>query len=299
MKIIEGKQCILSKENKPVATMAVGEIAQFNTIDCFGEQINSEDQVVTSIDFNFVNPTAGPVYIEGAQPGDVLVVDILDIEVNDKGVACTLPNMGPLRDKCSLRTKIFNIKDGYTDFNGIPIKIDPMVGVIGVAPKDEGIPCGFAHRHGGNIDSKLIKKGARVYLPVFVEGALLQMEDLHAVMGDGELCGTGLEIGGKIIFKVDLIKNFELNWPITETTDRWYVNSRGEDYDKSLIQGVGEMARLMKPVYNWEIEDISIYISLQGAVEVNQGTRPDANETAGGMVNLRISIPKIPNKNLI
>ncbi|OON90463.1 MAG: hypothetical protein ATN32_03900 [Candidatus Epulonipiscium fishelsonii] len=299
MKSIEGKQCFLSKENKPIETITDGEIIQFKTIDCFGGQITNENQVVTNIDFNFVNPTAGPVYVQGAQAGDVLVVDILDIEVNDTGVACTLPNMGPLREQCKLRTKLFKIKDGYTNFNDISIQINPMVGVIGVAPKDEGIPCGFANRHGGNIDSKLIKKGARVYLPIFVEGALLQLGDLHAVMGDGELCGTGLEIGGKVTVKVNLIKNFMLNWPVTETIDRWYVNSRGEDYDNSLLQGVGELARLMKPVYNWDIEDISIYISLQGAVEVNQGTRPDPYDGGAGMVNLRISIPKSPNKNLI
>lgn len=296
MKIIQGRQCTFCKDNKPEAVVQPGELLEFHTKDCFGGQITSEDQIVTSIDFSLANPTAGPVYVEGAKAGDVLVVDILDIQVADVGFACIVPNLGPLRDVCKMKTKMFHIKDGYTDFNGVTMKLDPMVGTIGVAPQEGFLESGFANRHGGNMDSRLIKKGARVYFPVYVDGALLQMGDLHAVMGDGELAGTGLEIDGTVLVKVDVIKNFEINFPVTYTQDRWYVNSKGVDYDESLILGVAELTRLMTPVYNWDIEDLAMYIAMQGAVEVNQGARPDAH---GGMVNLRLSVPQLPQHRLI
>ena len=296
MKIIKGMECVFSKKNQSVETIKPGEIVEFHTIDCFGGQVKSEEQFITEIDFSLANPTAGPVYIEGAQNGDVLIVDIIDIEVAKTGISCIVPGMGPLKDQSTLRTKVFQIENDYSMFNDVKMKIEPMIGVIGVAPKDEDIPTGLTGSHGGNMDSRLIKKGSRVYLPVSTNGALLQIGDLHAVMGDGELCGTGLEVDGKVVVKVELIKNFELNYPVTQTNDKWYVNSTGKDYDDSLVKGVQEMTRLMTPVYNWDVEDISIYLSLQGSVEVNQGIRPDPH---GGMVNLRIGIPKVVNKDIV
>jgi len=111
-------------------------------------------------------------------------------------------------------------------------------------------------------------------------------------MGNGEISGTGIEISGEVLVRTSLIKNFELNWPVTEKQDSWYVNATGKDYDESLYIGCHELCRLMQPVYGWDATDIFIYLSLQGSVEVNQGARPVHDE----MVNLRIGIPKVPGK---
>ena len=102
----------------------------------------------------------------------------------------------------------------------------------------------------------------------------------------------GVEISGEILVRTTLIKNFELNWPVTEKEDWWYVNAKGKDYDESLVIGCKEMCRLMQPVYNWDPTDIFIYLSLQGNIEINQAARPIHDE----MVNVRVGIPKTPGK---
>ncbi len=94
-----------SAENKAVKNVKKGEIVYFKTLDCFSNQVRSEDQLVTSLDFDRVNPATGPVFVEGASVGDVLVVDLLDIQVEDRGFIATLPGTGPLSDESELRTK--------------------------------------------------------------------------------------------------------------------------------------------------------------------------------------------------
>jgi len=292
MKIIDKSVYTFSKDNPPFCSAQPGEVLLFRTLDCFGGQFTSEEQLMDDLDLTKANPAAGPVYIEGAEVGDVLAVDILDVQVNDVGFACSMGEAGPLYDICELRTRMMPIVDGCVQFNDLKWPIDPMIGVIGTAPSGEPVATGHAGDHGGNMDSRKIVKGSRVYFPVRVPGALLQMGDIHATMGDGEICGTGVEIGGEITVRTTLIKNFELNWPVTETADSWYINAKGKDYDESLIIACKELCRLMRPVYNWDNTDIFIYLSVQGNVEINQACRPMHDD----MVNVRMGIPKTPGK---
>lgn len=296
IKIIDGINYLFTKDAEPFANAKIGEVLQFNTQDCFGCQIKDESQLVTEIDMDIANPVAGPVYFEGAEIGDILVVDVLDIEVGNVGFACSVPELGPLCHLAEPRTRLFNLEDGYTTFNDVRWELDPMIGVIGTAPSEESCAAAYAGNHGGNMDSNRIRKGCRVYLPVRVSGALLQMGDLHATMGDGELCGTGIETSGKITVSTSLIKNMELNWVLTETDDMWYVNSTGEDYSEALIIGCTEMARLIEKSYGWDATDTMIYLSVQGCVEINQAVLPAPGH---GMINLRIGVPKLEGKNLI
>lgn len=295
MKVLDRANWTFSKNHPPQATALPGEVLMFKTQDCFAGQITSEQDLVKTLNLDHTNPTAGPVYIEGAQPGDVLAVDILDIAVDKTGFSCTFEKEGCLSHLAETRTRMFRVNDGYTSFHDVTWKIEPMIGVIGTAPAEGEISCGYSGTYGGNMDSRYIRKGSRVYLPVNVPGALLQMGDLHASMGDGESCGTGIEIGGEIIVKTELIKNFRLDWPVTETEDWWYVNSTGDSYGDSLMKGSAELARLMKPVYGWDETDIFIYLSVRGSVEINQAVYPDPHP----MLTLRVGIPKVPGKKLI
>lgn len=179
MKIIDKSVYAFSKENEPLEHVSTEEVLMFKTMDCFGGQIDSEEQLVHELDLTKANPAAGPVYVENAEVGDVLVVDILDISVGSRGFACSIPNSGPLHDISEVRTKVIDIENGYAKYNDIMWPISPMVGVIGTAPAEDSVACGYAGNHGGNIDSKLIKKASRVYLPVRVPGALFQLGDLQ------------------------------------------------------------------------------------------------------------------------
>lgn len=289
MKIIDKSVYHFSKDNEPFGHANPGDLLLFKTMDCFSNTINTAEDLVLHLDYSVANPAAGPVYIDGAEPGDVLVVDILDINVADYGVICTVPECGPLCDDMEDRTKVVWIKDGVADFNGVKFQINPMIGVIGTAPDGEPVGDGFPGNHGGNMDSKVITKGARVYFPVRVPGALLQMGDIHATMGDGELCGTGIEIKGEILVKTSIIKKFELNWPVTETATHWYVNACAHEYPDALKFASKELQRLICNAYGWDKTDAYLYMSVQSNVEINQACKPCAVELI-----VRFGTPKLP-----
>ena len=142
------------------------------------------------------------------------------------------------------------------------------------------------------MDNKKITKGTRLYFPVRIPGALLQMGDVHATMGDAELCGTGIEIPAEITCRVQLVKDFELNWPVLETFGeggKWYVNSCGEHYEQALMNGSKELQRLLMRVTGWDAVETYMYMSVQSDVEVNQGCEPCEVD-----VSLRIGTPKLP-----
>lgn len=281
------------RDNPPFCTAQSGDVLKFVTMDCFSGQLTSEEQQLHQLDLTTANPAAGPIFVQGAQPGDALAVDILDIAVADRGFACSVSNKGPLADQTVARTRMIPIEDGCAIFNDLKWPIDPMIGVIGTAPAGEAIACGFAGDHGGNMDNKRITRGTTVYLPVRVEGALLQLGDLHATMGDGEISGTGIEVAGEVVARVRLIKNKLLHWPVLETADKWYVNTVAEDYDGALFAATKEMARLMGPVYGWDVTDILVYLSIQGDAEINQSARPNK------MLTMRYGVPKVMGRRLV
>lgn len=283
-----------SKDHAPVSTVAPGSTLTFKTLDCFSNKICSEKDLITAFDFNSANPATGPVYIEGAEPGDTLVVDVQKISIGEQGVVTTLPGVGPLHDRAETRTKVLKVQNGHARFNDLDIKLNPMIGVIGTAPDGDPVPGGFPGNHGGNMDCNLITEGARLYLPVRIAGALLQMGDLHAVMGDGELCGTGMEIAGEITVKVGLLKNKKLDWPVLDAAGKWHVIASDMDYTKALVEASRQMETLMSPAYGWDSTDTYFYLSLQGDVHVCQGCQP-----CPVAIVLRMSVPKRADKPLL
>lgn len=247
MQIIQDQVYAFSKNNKPVATAVPGEVLQFVTKDCFSNRITDETVTMATLDYGYdgANPAAGPVYVEGAQPGDVLVVDIYNIEVADEGTVATDDHCGPLFEGTPYRSKKVPIVDGMAQFNEVKFPINPMIGVIGTAPDGEDVIDGYVGAHGGNMDNHLITKGTRLYFPVRVPGALLQMGDVHAAMGDAELCGTGIEIPAEITVKVSLVNGFELHWPVLETfgaAGKWYVNASAQEFDEALMNASKELS---------------------------------------------------------
>ena len=284
-------------DQKPVATAKDGEVLLFVTEDCYDGQIKSEKDIIGEIDWHHTNPATGPVYIEGAEVGDVLAVELLDIRVADQGTMCMISECGPFWQKSEERTHIFRIENDtvYWDATGMNWPLDPMVGVIGTAPDEGGISTGFVGDHGGNMDSRIIKKGATVYLPVRTKGALLAMGDLHATMGDGEVTGNGIEIAGEVLCRVRVVKNFELNWPVTETKDAYFVNTCGGTCDDAIEKGYLEMHRLLMERYGLDYTDAGLYMSIQGYLSSNQACLVDE---AGGNT-FRVGTPKVVGKPLI
>lgn len=281
-----------SKDHSPAYIAEPGETLVFHTVDCYGGQVKNDADFPDGLDEESSDLATGLVYVKNAQKGDVLVVDILDVEVDSAGVCCAIG--GPLAESCEKRTKRIPIENRVAAFNDLKWEVNPMIGVIGVAPAGDPIPCVQIGDHGGNMDSRVITKGSRLYLPVQVEGALLGMGDIHASMGDGELCGNGIEIAGDITVRVSLIKNFELKYPVTETPEKWYVNCARSTYEKALKDACAEMQRLLTKAYGWDATDAFLYMSLQCDIEINQFTLPCPIDMC-----LRLGVPKIAGKELI
>src|SRR5690625_7878244 len=149
-----------SKDQTPALTIKSGENVTFQTHDCFSGQITSEDDLITEVDFSKVNPATGPVYVEEAEPGDILKVDIHNIQDRDCGVICSIPDLGVLNERAETKTNIVSVEvSSIVQFNDeIKFDADPMVGVIGVAPAEGSIPTGLP----GNQDRKSVVRGGRV-----------------------------------------------------------------------------------------------------------------------------------------
>ena len=264
----------LSKDNAPAARLAAPCRLTFETCDCFHGQVTREDQRIESLDFNRVNPATGPVFIEGAEPGDALAVHISAIRTADCGVMMTAPGAGCLPDKVSGKVLLCPIADGQFSFRGKRLPLNPMIGVIGTAPAGDATPCGVPGPHGGNMDTSAITAGTLLYLPVFVPGGLLAMGDLHAAMGDGEVCVSGLEVAGEVEVTVSLVKAMRLSCPLLKTTDEIAFLASAETTDEALRLSVEYRHPLLQKEPGLDADDALMLMSAVGHARICQVVDP-------------------------
>ena len=268
----------MSAHHKAAASCQPGETVVFETQDCFSNQIQTEEMLFESTDWESINPATGPLNIEGAEVGDTLKVEIKKIDLKKQGVMITSPEMGFLEEFITdSETKIIPIEANKAVFNDqIKIDLNPMIGVIGTSPgKDEKeVPCGTPAAHGGNMDTKVIKEGSTLYLPVNVPGAMLAMGDLHAAMGDGEVVVTGVEIAGEVTVKVDLIKNKKLSDPMVETEAAFYTIASGTDLDAAAKKASNNMFRFLKERLPLSNNEIAMLMSIICDLQVSQVVDP-------------------------
>jgi amidase len=278
-------------EMEPVLEVDPGDVVTLETNDCFTGQIRTESDLVTEIDLERINGATGPIAVRGAEPGDSLVVELLEVRPAERGFATLIPGVGQLIDQVrSPLTHVFRV-DGdtihMTDRISFPLR--PMVGVIGVATDGDTITNGFAGRHGGNLDNHLHGPGATVYLPVRQPGGMLAIGDMHASMGDGEVCFTGVEIAGEVTVRVDLLKGRQGTWPVTELADRWVVHgTAGQDFMEALDLAVEEGARFLVGEWGFTMEEAFIFLSVACDAGICQACRPQEFSTIA-----RVSIPKV------
>lgn len=302
MKIIKGCDVVygFSSEMEERYRVSPGEEFVVETNDCFYQQIQDENELIENLDHGAFNPATGPIYVEGAEPGDVLKVKIKEIEVDSKGCSLTIPDAGFLPDRVTKAlTKIIEIKDDLAIFSEeIKLPIRPMIGVIGVATRKEDgmIATDTPYRHGGNMDTTDITAGTNLYLPVAVPGAMLALGDLHAVMGDGEVCVTGLEIPGRVTLEVEIIKNKEIAWPILETKDSIQVIASDADLEKASRLALEEMIRILENVLGLSFEEAYILASLAVDMKISQLVNP--KKTARVVISKDILDSKLLFENI-
>jgi len=268
-------------EIKPVIYVDLKEEIKIETKDSFSGQIRDESSLVDHVDFSNVNPATGPVYIKNAEPGDTLIVKVKRIELDEKGVVSTIPNEGFLPEKVkNAKTRICRIHGDYAEFLGLKIPLRKMIGVIGVAsPEREST--GAPGRHGGNLDTRYITEGSTVYFPVNFPGALFGIGDLHAIMGDGEICVTGCEIQGIVTLEFDLIKNRKVPWPMVEYGDKIYFLISRENLENALKEAAEIAVYALSKSLDLEWHDAYMLASLTVDMEISQLVDPRKTVRAG------------------
>ena len=267
----------MSENNPPVAKAKSGDTVCFETLDCFGGQLKSENDLLGGLDWDNVNPASGPLFIEGAMPGDVLKVEILKIELDDHGVMVDAPGEGVTGAAVSSEsTKILPVENGKVKFNEkLSFPICPMIGVIGTAAKGEGIDTGTPGSHGGNMDCTRIGEGATLYLPVNTEGALLAMGDLHARMGDGEVEVCGVEIAGKVTVKLTVLKNCKLPTPFLVNSELAMAIHSADTVDEACVGATMAMHGFLTGELGMNEHEAGMLLSVTGNLCICQVVDPE------------------------
>lgn len=275
-----------SKTHPPIKTIDSGTTIEIETYDCFKNQVQSADTKISGIDWNAINPATGPIFVSGAAPGDVLKVTIQKLNIGDQGVMSTGPDLGVMGHRLTeLESKIIPIENGVAKFNDrLSIPLNPMIGVMGVAPEGEMISCGTPGSHGGNMDTKLITEGAVLYFPIYAEGALFALGDFHAAMGDGEVGVSGIEVPGSAVVTLDVIKDTPLNHPLLENEKGFTFLVSANTLDEAVKIAVEETADLLVARTKLDLSEVTMLLSAVGQVQVSQVVDP--------LVTVRFFVPR-------
>lgn len=280
-----------NKTNPHTKVVASGTTLTIETYDCFQNQIQSPETEVTAIDWNKINPATGPIYVEDAKPGDILKVKIEKIKIGDQGVMVVGPELGVMGHKIEqMESKILPIKDEKVLFDELELPLNKMIGVIGVAPDGEGVNCGTPGAHGGNMDNKMVTEGATLYFPVFVEGALFGLGDLHAAMGDGEVSVSGVEVAGEVTVTLEVIKGNTLSHPMLENDDVFTQIVSAETLDVAAKLAASEMIDRIVEKSGRPVSEVTMLMSAVGQSEICQIVDP--------LMTARFVVPKWVLKQL-
>lgn len=277
MRIVRKENAVFSfsSAHAPAERVRPGEPILLETEDAVGGQIKDESMTMEALDWSKVDQATGPVYVEEAEKGDTLVVDVLDIELPDRGVILVIPGLGALGEKeFKPKIKIVDIRNGFATFNDVRLILKPVIGTIGVAPYGEAVETAIPYKHGGNLDCTEITKGTRLYLPVATNGALFAAGDLHGVQEDGEICVASVETAGRILFKFDVVKGRQAEWPIAETQDHFSILTADESLDNAAKMAAASAVKSIMKAKGWSFEEAYMFSSLCVKLAVNQVVDP-------------------------
>ncbi len=263
------------------------------TLDTTHSSVRQPEDVVTYIRTRKpreVNPAAGPVYVSGAEPGDTLVVEILDVKLDDFGSLRIMPGrLGVLTAEMNVpHCRIVRIEGGRAVFSpSISFPVRPMVGVIATTPAEGEANTADPTDVGSNLDHNDVTVGTKVYLPVHVPGALFGLGDLHASMGDAEVTGNGIEIGGCTTVRVELLKGRHWPRPWLETAESWITTGSAASIEDAVQVAVRDMVDFLAERLAVSREDAYMLVSARGDVRLGQACR-------GMDATARVLFPKLP-----
>lgn len=266
-----------ARDLEPALTVASGETVRIRTQDCFGNQVQTPEDELDEINWDRINPATGPVFVEGAVPGGALKVTIENIELDPQTASCTGKDEGVCGDRFDVWSTHLCAIDGdklvWNDQLSIPL--NPMIGVIGVAPAGDPVNCGTPGSHGGNMDNTAITTGATLYFPVAAEGALFGCGDMHAAMGDGEISVSGAEVAGWATVRLTALPAMRVKNPLIENETHVGVIASAETLDEAASIAVHDMVRMVSEATNTAEDELVMLFSLTADVQVCQMVDPE------------------------
>ena len=280
----------------PIMRIKPGTAMRLWTEDAFNYALQSVDDLASQkVNLAEVNPQTGPFYVEGAEPGDTLVIHIVDLTpARTWGASAAIPFFGgltstdvtsTLQDPLPDTTWIYHL-DSATNTVGfeprfgsgpsVSLPVEPMLGTVGVAPASREVRTSLVpSRFGGNMDTPEIRAGTTVYLGVNVEGALWSLGDGHYRQGEGEACGTAVEGAMNVTVIVDLIKDGGPGWPRLESDTHYMAVGSARPLEDAWRSGQVELVRWFEQLYGlhhmdaYQLLSQMVQAPLANVVDVN------------------------------
>ncbi len=274
-----------SAKHPPRVRVDPGDVVVARTLDASVGAIRRESDLPSVKTVRpFVNPQSGPIFINGAMPGDTLSVEILDIEPTEELAASwvrrdfgtlvassSTPMINPPLEEA---VWLYPIENGKLRFKAkkdgriIEIAMKPFLGTIGTAPILEEISSLNLGPHGGNMDCPDACTGNTVYFPVFVEGAYLFLGDAHAVQGDGEFCGSAVEMSSRTTIKLGLMKGRRINSPRIESSEELMAVGMGKPLEDAYRAAQKELLLWLRDDYGFDLMDGYQLVSQVGTARI-------------------------------
>lgn len=271
-----------NQAHNPVVVVRSGDVVTLEVANASGGQIVSDSTVqdVARLDFSRVNPVSGPIFVESAEPGDVLSVEVLAINLDTWGWTANIPGFGLLADQFpEPYLRISQVGEDYAELMpGIRIPVCPFIGTIGLALAEPGDhPLVPPSVQGGNMDMRHVTQGSRLWLPVAVPGALLSVGDTHAAQGDGEVAGTAIETSSTVTLRVHLHQGLHIGSPRLETHPRsrrqgeaWVTTGIGPDLLEAARQATVEMIDWIGQFAGLSREDAYLLTSIAADLAISE-----------------------------
>ena len=267
-----------SKSAAPVLRVSDGATVRIATKDCYMDNLRAENDPRGAAKGPAIgcNPASGPVFIEGARPGDTLKCEILAIDVGDYASMRISNRGGLMADRVTAPiVRCIPLRDSHAELAGVRMPLDPMIGVIGVAPEGEDVDTESPGAHGGNMDTRHIRAGSTLYLPVAAEGALFALGDVHARMGDGEICICGLECPAEVTVRLSVVHGKREKWPmLKDERGRWYAIASATDLDEAAKLSADAMMDFIEKRVAIDHNELILLMSLVCHLEISQVVDP-------------------------
>jgi amidase len=263
-----------SAEHKPCARLSPGETVLVETTNAFGDQKFEPGDTLADLDLEQADPLTGPIYVEGAEPGDALAVHIEHIELVGIGAQGIIPDFGILEWE-SLPLHFFTPENGRIRWlRGIELEVRPNLGAMGVAPKESSIPSIEPGDHGGNQDTKYVCAGSTIFFPVFHPGGLLFLGDCHQIQGDGELCGVAPETDAEVTLRIDLVKDKSIRRPRIMAAKRFMTLASAPTLEAAVKLAVRDAVDLLVEEKGLTEDEAYLLITVKADIEICQVVDP-------------------------